>query len=264
MEIFYIIILFLIGSCFGSFYLVISTRLPKKENAIFTRSKCDKCHKKLNWYELIPLFSYLFLKGKCSKCKNKINPLNFIVELVTGFFFAFSYFYYGISYEMFMFIIVTSLLITIFITDFQEYIILDSPLIISSILIIILDLIYFDYKYILVHVLSGIGLFITMLLIKLIGDKVFKKESLGGGDIKLSFVIGLIVGFRLGLCVLILSTFLALPYSVAYLMYKKNNEVPFGPFLIASLFIVYIYMDKFNNLLNLILILARCYHWADY
>ncbi len=252
MDLFYIIFLFLIGSCFGSFYLVFATRLLKEEKFILSRSHCDNCKKILSWYELIPIFSYLFLKGKCSKCKKEINPLNIITELVTGFLFAFSYFYYGFSYNMYVFIIVSSLLLIIFITDFSEYIILDSPLVVSSILIIILDLIYFDYKYVLIHILSGIGLFFTMILIKLVGDKVFKRESLGGGDIKLSFVIGLILGFRLGLCSLILSTFLALPYSVAFLMYKKNNEVPFGPFLVASLLVVFIFMDKFNNLLNFI------------
>ena len=90
-----------------------------------------------------------------------------------------------------------------------------------------------------------------MYLIKLIGDKLFKKESLGGGDIKLSFVIGFVLGFRLSLLALILSSFLALPYSVASLKLQKNNEVPFGPFLVSSLFIIFLFQDKFINIINL-------------
>ena len=93
-----------------------------------------------------------------------------------------------------------------------------------------------------------------MLFIKIIGDKIFKRESLGGGDIKFAFIIGLTLGFQLGLCALILSTFLALPYSCAALMLKKNNEVPYGPFLASSLFIVFTFSTKFINLLDLIFI----------
>ena len=81
-----------------------------------------------------------------------------------------------------------------------------------------------------------------------------RKNFIGGGDIKFTFVIGFVLGFRLGLCALILSTFLALPYSCAALMLKKNNEVPYGPFLAASLFVVFLFSEKFMSLLNLIFI----------
>ena len=93
-----------------------------------------------------------------------------------------------------------------------------------------------------------------MYLIKLLGDVMFKKESLGGGDIKFAFVMGLSLGIQIGLCALILSTFLALPYSIASIMLKKNNEVPYGPFLAASLFIAFLFLDKFQSLLDLIAI----------
>ena len=91
-----------------------------------------------------------------------------------------------------------------------------------------------------------------MYLIKIIGDFAFKKESLGGGDIKLSFVIGYALNFKLSLISLVLASFLALPYSVASLKLQKNNEVAFGPFLVSSLFIVFLFQDKFLNLLNLL------------
>ena len=89
-----------------------------------------------------------------------------------------------------------------------------------------------------------------MYLIGLLGNKLFNKESLGGGDIKLAFVIGLILGIRLGLVSIILATFLALPVSLTEIMSTKNNEVPFGPFLIGSLFVIFVFMYKFSNLLN--------------
>ena len=248
------IIFFIIGSILGSFYLVIGKRLPLKENVITGRSRCDHCHHNLTWWQLIPVLSYLFLRGKCHYCHKKISFIHFLMEIVTGIAFVFAYSYYGISYEMFTFIIISSIMLIIFVSDFSYYIILDSPLVIGSVFLLGLRWYYFGINNMFIYLISGISLFATMYLIKIIGDVLFKKESLGGGDIKFAFVMGLVLGFRLGLCSLILSTFLALPYSCASLMLKKNNEVPYGPFLAASLFTVFVFTEKFISLLNLIFI----------
>lgn len=245
------VLLFIIGACLGSFFLVVGKRLPINEDVLFSRSRCDKCKKELKWYDLIPIFSYVFLKGKCRYCGEKISPLNLIVEIVMGLFFALGYHFIPIGYIFYAYLVLSSLMMLIFISDFSYYIILDSPLIISSFLLFILKFIYFGYKEALISIVSGILLFLVMYLIKIIGDKLFKRESLGGGDIKLAFVIGYALGFRLSLIAIILSSFLALPYSVASLKLQKNNEVPFGPFLVSSLFIVFLFQDKFINILGL-------------
>ena len=246
-----VVLLFIIGACLGSFYLVVGKRLPKNEDIIFSRSKCDNCNHTLFWYDLIPIFSYIFLRGKCKYCHKKISITNLLIEISMGLLFSIGYIYMGFTFRYFIYLVLISLMVLIFITDFSYYIILNSPLVISSILIIILKLIYNGYKDTILSILSGIVIFLVMYLIKIIGDKIFKRESLGGGDIKLSFVIGLILGFRLSLISLILSSFLALPYSVASLKLQKNNEVPFGPFLVSSLFIVFLFYDKFINIINL-------------
>lgn len=245
------VIMFIIGTVLGSFYLVIGKRLPKGEDAFFSRSKCDKCNHVLAWYDLIPIFSYIFLKGKCRYCHKKISMVNIIIEISTGILFALCYHFFT-GYMLYALLVLASLMILIFITDFYYYIILDSPLIISSVLLFILKFIYFGYKEALISLVSGVALFLIMYLIKIIGDFAFKKESLGGGDIKLSFVIGYALNFKLSLISLVLASFLALPYSVASLKLQKNNEVAFGPFLVSSLFIVFLFQDKFLNLLNLL------------
>lgn len=249
-----IVMFFLIGLCLGSFYLVIGKRLPQGLNAVNDRSKCDSCGHVLAWYDLIPIFSFVILGGKCRYCHKRISFLNPIVEISMGLLFAYAYYRYQISYEMYMFMITSSLMMIIFISDFSYYIILDSPLVLGGLLTIILKLSYFGLKETGLSILSGVILFACMLLIKVIGDKIFKRESLGGGDIKFSFIIGLVLGYRLGLCALILSTFLALPYSFAALMLKKNNEVPYGPFLASSLFLVFAFTEKFLNLIDLIFV----------
>jgi leader peptidase (prepilin peptidase)/N-methyltransferase len=248
------LIIFILGTCLGSFYLVIGKRLPQGLNAINDRSRCDHCGHQLAWYDLVPIFSYVFLRGKCRYCKKTISPLNLIVELTMGLLFTFAYLYYDKSYDVFMFMVVSSLMMIIFISDFSYFIILDSPLVVGGILILILKIYYLGWQETGYSILAGFFLFFTMLLIKVIGDKMFNRESLGGGDIKFSFIMGLCLGTRLGLCALILSTFLALPYSFASLMLKKNNEVPYGPFLASSLFVVFAFTEKFLALLDLIFI----------
>lgn len=246
------VLFFVLGAVFASFILVISTRLPKNEDVVFSRSKCDSCHHKLAWWQLIPIISYLLLRGKCHYCHKKISPLNIICEFTLGSLFLIGYVIYDFSFNLYIYLIISMLMLSIFITDFKEYIILDEPLLVSGILIVILEIVFLGTKKVAIYLASGVGLFLTMYLVKLVGDKIFKRESLGGGDIKLSFIIGLTLGYRLGLCALILSAFLALPYSIASLNFKKNNEVAFGPFLAASLFIVFLFADKFLGLLSLI------------
>lgn len=239
------VLMFILGSIMGSFYYCIGIRLPKGENALTYRSHCDNCGYTLKWYNLIPLFSYIFQKRKCTKCHQKIASGHFWCELATSLLFMLTSLYFPIGYNFFVGLIISSLLIIIFVSDFKYMIILDSPLIISSILIIILKFIYYDPIDVLISLISGLCLFLVMILIYKLGNFAFKKESLGGGDIKFSFLMGLILDFKIGLVALVLSVFLALPYAVASLELKKNSEFPYGPFLAGALFIVFFHYDKF-------------------
>lgn len=175
--------------------------------------------------------------------------LNLFIGVINALVFLISYYNFGLSYEFFASLIIAGLVLIIFISDFKYMIILDSPLIISGLLILILRAYFYGFKNMGLSLLSGFVLFLLMLIIGFIGKKIFKKEALGGGDIKLAGIIGLILGLRLGLVSIILSSLLALPYAVAALLLNKDNEVPYGPFLIASMAIVFLFMDKFNNLI---------------
>lgn len=243
-------LIFIIGLIFGSFYLVIATRLPKGEDVLFSRSHCDTCKKELKWYNLIPVFSYIIQKGKCSFCQAKIPIEHLLTEIITGTAFLICYLVYGFSYEFFEGIVVISLTILIYISDFKYMVILDSTLIGAIILTILIKLLYFGFTTTIHSILSGIALFVVMLSIQKIGEFIFKKEALGGGDVKLAFTIGLIVDFPLGLATLILSTFLALPYAIASVYLIKKNEVAYGPFLAGALIIVFFTIQKFQILID--------------
>ena len=235
----------------GSFYNVLATRLPIGKSIIKPGSHCDACNHKLKWYENIPLISYIIQKGKCKNCGTQISFDVFLSELATGVLFLFSYLYFGISYNFFIMLILSSLCVIIFVSDFKYMIILDSPLIIAGVLVIILKTVYYGYKTIIPTLISGIITFLVMLLVGFIGKKMYKRDALGGVDIKLSFVIGMILGVQVAMVSLIFSTFLALPYALATIVLKKDSEVPFGPFIVASLFIVFLYYDKFYNIVKL-------------
>lgn len=235
------VILFIFGLVFGSFYNVVGLRLSKGESIVFPPSHCMNCNHRLHFFDLIPLFSYLFLKGKCRYCSKHISIKYPLFELLTAILFCTSYLKFGYSIETIISIILCSMLVIITVSDLDSYIIPDSVLIICSILIF--GLYFYEYKTIpLNNLLNGIASFIFMFLIKMLGNFILKKESMGDGDIKLMAVVGTVIGFKKVILSLFLASYLGLPYAI-YIMVKKNvnHELPFGPFLsLASLILLFV------------------------
>ena len=185
MTIFISIFMFIMGTIFGSFYNVVGYRLPKGESIVFPPSHCPKCNHKLTFFELIPILSYVFQKGKCKKCHQKISLFYPIFEALTGILFVLSYLSYGLSYELIIVLTFISMMIIIVVSDYNYLIIPDSVLIIFGSLLLIEILLINGLNAALLALLDGILAFITMFLLKKLGDFIFKKESMGGGDIKL-------------------------------------------------------------------------------
>lgn len=244
--------IFVIGAIFGSFYGVVGTRLPEGKSIVKPRSHCEKCGHILKWYENIPILSYIFLGGLCKKCKNSIGFVYFLTELLSGCLFALCYKVFGISYEFFIAVILSSLVIIIFVSDSKYMIINDSPLIVSAILIFIIKWLNTGIVSALLSILSGLILFGVAYLLMLFGSLVFKQEALGGGDIKFSFVAGMVLGVKLGILYIVLASFLAFPYAVYVTLKNKDNMLPFGPFLVSSLLIIYLNTNIINEIIKLI------------
>lgn len=240
MNVIIAIYIFIIGTIMGSFFNVVAHRLSNNESIIKPGSHCESCQHLLKWYELIPIISFLIQGGRCRQCHTKLSWWYPLIEIITGLFYLFSYLYFGLSPDFFISLVISSVLVITCITDFNYLIILDEPLVIGSILIIIITLITSGLVDTLIAILSGLLLFFFMLLVKILGDKAFKRESLGGGDIKLSFFIGLSLGYKLAFVNLVLASLLTLPIAFYYLVKYKDREVPFGPFLIISNFIIFV------------------------
>ena len=246
----YYVLLAVLGLVFGSFYLVVATRLPEEKSIIKPGSHCDNCQHMLSWYELIPVISYVIQKGRCRSCGAKIPFLTVIIEIITALAFTISYYLYGFDYKFFVAIIIFSLTIIIFISDFKYYIINDGPLFTAIILVILVKLYFLSYKAVSYSVISGLIMFVLFLLIKFFGDRIFKKESLGGGDIKLAILLGVVLNFKLAMVAFVLSAFIAFPYALFVSIFKKEAIVPYGPFIISALVIVFCFSTQATNIIN--------------
>ena len=234
-----LIIFFIIGTLMGSFYTVVGMRLPQDEKVLVGRSHCDHCGHKLSFLDMIPILSYICLRGKCRYCKEKIDSTSTFMELVSGILYLTAYYVFGPTYELFIALGIVSLLMIVIVSDINYLIIPDEVLIFMSVYFIVFDLLSIGPRETFRAIGGGIFLFALMYLIMLIGNMVFKKESLGGGDIKMMFIFGLILGPLLGCVSIFLGSFLALPVSL-YLLYKdKEKVIPFGPFLLIALTLLY-------------------------
>lgn len=245
-----IILLFFLGLISSTFCIVVGLRAPLKNKEFI--NMCDYCDHKFKWYELLPIFSFFLNKGECRYCHKNLSLWYPFLELVSALLFSFSFMIYGFSYEMFALIAVVLLSVVIFVSDFKYFIILDGPLFLASFFILFLKWIFFGFETFLISLCSGILILIFMLIIRYIGNIIFKQESLGGGDVKLSMFFGFMLGIKLSIVSLVVGSFLAFPYAVYCSLTDKQKEIPFGPFLISGLLLVFVFMNQINSFLSII------------
>lgn len=253
MEYLYLTIFFIFGAVMGSFYHLVATRITKGESIISPRSHCDKCNHQLKWYENIPIISYIIQGGKSRCCHESLSASYLMMEVCTGVLFSVCYHVFDFTLELVIALIFVSALITIIISDIEYMIILDEVLVFSILTIIIVMLFQRGIYDTSISILSALGSFATMLLIKRLGDLMFKQESLGGGDIKLMFLIGLVIGYEMAICNIFFATFIAFPIALFLLIFKKDNIIPFGPFLSMAAIILYVWGINFTDIITFII-----------
>lgn len=249
-EIYIYVMIFIFGTVMGSFLQCVAFRLSNGYSILWPSSYCDNCNHRLKWYELIPIVSYIIQKGKCRYCNARIPLSYLVIEIVTGILYMVSYHSFGFSYELIISLIFISSMIIIIVSDIEYMIILDEVIAISGIMLILLYLIFYGLEYTSLHIIGGILSFGTMYLIKIIGDKMFKRESMGGGDIKLMFLFGLVIGYELSICTIFLATFIAFPIAIYILLRRQDNLIPFGPFLSMSAILINISKVQFESILK--------------
>ena len=184
------IIIFLYGIVIGSFLNVVIYRVPKKENIVSTRSHCMNCGYQLKWYDLIPLFSWIFLGGKCRNCGERISVQYPMIEAANGILYLIVFWKYGMSVDSLLYCLLFSALLALSVIDFRTY---EIPLGIN-IFILALGLIRVatDFSHVMDY---GIG-FLCVSVFLLLVYIVTKGRGIGGGDVKLMAVCGLVLGWK--------------------------------------------------------------------
>jgi leader peptidase (prepilin peptidase)/N-methyltransferase len=240
------------GLLIGSFLNVVIHRLPLDQSVVKPRSSCPKCGHMIRWYENIPVISYLFLKGKCSNCSVKI-PIRYpLIELVTGII-AFSLAPNTLELNdlinfLFYFSIASSFLAHLVI-DIEHQLLPDK----INIYLVLIILPFAILNLPPMHWLLGglIGFFstygVTYIFYKLRGQ-----IGLGGGDIKLFGILGILLGPIGVLNNIFMSCMLGSVIGVILIASKKldrNTPFAFGPFIIivAS---IQIFFPKIFELIN--------------
>ena len=233
------VFLFILGLCVGSFLNVVIDRIPKGESIIKGRSHCDNCRHLLSWYDLVPLVSFVILKRKCRYCQKIISWQNPLVELTTGLLFVVTYSLMAqiIGQTSFLvtflfYLIIISGLVTIFFTDLKSRIIPDEVLLILIIVTFFFEF-FFDRMLLLNHLEAGFLLLFSFLILVLITHG----KGMGLGDVKLSFYMGLLLGFPKIVVALYLSFLTGAVVSLILIIGGKKrmkSTIPFGPFLVGA------------------------------
>jgi len=230
------IIIFLFGITVGSFLNVLIYRIPKKEEFVKTRSHCMSCGYQLQWYDLIPIFSWLSLGGKCRKCKSKISVQYPLIELLNGILWVLSFLFYDLSITTLLLCGLFSSLIALSVIDFRTY---EIP-VGFNVFILVLGTIRVIVEFIHDHnswpefIIGLVSVSVPLLLI----FYATKGRGIGGGDVKLMGAAGLLLGWKL----IVLAFFLGcLLGSVIHLTRMKvsgeSHVLAMGPYLSAGIVI---------------------------
>lgn len=247
----YFILTGLYGLIIGSFLNVVIYRVPRPIKFFGHRSVCPRCDTQLKWYHNIPVISWLLLRGRCGFCRKPISARYPLVELLTAAMFILIAWRFGFTWLSLAYAVLGAMLIAIFFIDLDFQIIPD---------VISLPGIVMGFAFALAP--GGIGWFDSLIgllvgggslwAIAILGDFLFKKDSMGGGDIKMAAMLGAFLGWQKVLFIFISSAVIGLVVSIALMAFsaklREERVVPFGPFLAMAAVLAMIYGDRLIDL----------------
>lgn len=228
----------LIGLVIGSFLNVAIYRIPLDQSLWFPASHCPHCKQVIRWYHNIPLWGYVIQKGRCVQCGEKISIVYPLVEIVTALTLCFVYGQYGHTLLFYKVSFIVLMMITLAIIDFRFHVIPDRIVLFSfPFAFLFIGLQGFDFLLdgLIGFLIGGFGLFV----IAVIGRIAYKKDAMGGGDIKLAALLGLFLGWK-ALLFTLLTAFILMAVigwiGIAVRKIQRGSEIPMAPFLTAAVF----------------------------
>lgn len=230
-----------LGAMLGSFLNVCIVRLPAEESVISPPSRCPGCGERIKWRDNIPIVAWLLLGGKCRHCRQPISVMYPLVELLMALLWLGAAWRFGMTWAAVHAALFGSLLLGIAMTDARSYIIPDEfslgGLLIGLLLALAMG--WDALQSALVGAVVGFGL---LWLTGWAGKKAFKKEAMGGGDIKMMAMVGAFLGWEDVLLTIFLGALLGTVVFVPISL-KTGKLVPFGVFLAAGAAVTFLYGD---------------------
>ena len=227
------LLIFLFGGSLGSFYKVFIERRERGEDFIFSRSHCDSCKRTLKFYEMIPVFSYIFLRGKCSSCGEKIGRENFYIEVLTSLLALLVFMRYKISLESLIIIFILIIAFFIGIIDYKTGYIYNIDLLILLFFVLIYKVFIIGGLINSLKYSLGMGLIFFLIY--------FASKMMGLGDVYYSFIMGLLANNLYEAFVLFRDSFISagLISLILILLKKKTfkDSIAFGPFMTVAIII---------------------------
>ena len=228
MDIYYIayIIIFLYGIVVGSFLNVCILRIPQGKSIVTERSHCMTCGYRLKWYDMFPVFSYIFLRGRCRQCGEKISLQYPLIEALNGILWMISFAAFGFTWDTVLVSFLMSALLVLSVIDFRTYEIPFSINVFIGILGIIRLVVNNENRMELIAGLFVISLPL-LLLFYISGGK-----AIGGGDVKLMAAAGLFVGWKMIILAFILGCFYGSVIHIIRMKVQGEGKVlAMGPYL---------------------------------
>jgi leader peptidase (prepilin peptidase)/N-methyltransferase len=218
-----------LGLLIGSFLNVLILRLPVGESIVAPGSRCPRCKTPLRWYHNLPIVSWLALRGRCAFCNERIGWQYPAVEASTALIWGANVATLGPTPEAARAIVFLTLLLAIGVTDARFYIIPDELSLGGAALGLVLSLLLGGPSFLdsLLGAAVGGG---VLWIVAIVGTWAFKKDAMGGGDIKMLAMVGAFLGWKGALLTIFLGA-LAGTLIFVPLAWKSDKLVPFGVFL---------------------------------
>nr|WP_294678569.1 A24 family peptidase [uncultured Blautia sp.] len=233
------IIIFIFGITIGSFLNVCIYRIPLHESIVTAPSHCMTCGRRLKWYDLVPVFSWLFLGGKCRNCKTRISPQYPIIETLNGVLYVLICVVCGLNYRSLVICFMTSALVVLSVIDWRTY---EIPFGINVFLFILgIAATVLDPAHILSHLVGMVCVsgFLGILYVASGG------RAIGGGDIKLMFACGLILGWQKIILAFLLGCIIGSVIHLIRIRVKGAGHVlAMGPYLSVGIFLAALWGEQ--------------------